>query len=79
MAEKEVIAPLGRIGCDSPAALVKMMFQLFKEINEDDPVDLIIVPGDLVSHNISLFPDEPRNKTADDAKYVLLKDTHSKV
>jgi hypothetical protein len=44
-------APLGRYGCDPSSTLIDYMLTRFKE--KFGPVDVIIVPGDSVSHKTS--------------------------
>lgn len=47
----EVIAPLGRYGCDSGEKLIDVMFTHFKKTFGD--VDFILVPGDSVAHKVA--------------------------
>ena len=68
------MAPLGRLGCDSPPILVEYIFELFKQKTEEEPVDLIIINGDLIGHGVAIeYPIESTGK------YTLLKEQHTKV
>ena len=46
-------ALLGRIECDSPKALVEYIMTLFNQVTSDEPVNFIILNGDLIGHGIA--------------------------
>ena len=46
-----VNAPLGRMGCDPPNALVTQMMSLLASENPD--LAVVLVPGDLVAHGVA--------------------------
>lgn len=73
--DAEPVAPLGRIGCDAPPLLVDYMLQLFEKVNAGEPVDYVILNGDLIAHGIA----QKAFKTLDTQKYDLLKRTHTEV
>lgn len=66
---------MGRLGCDPPLILVEYMLQLFNNVTADEPVDYIIVNGDLIGHGISQDSTKPYSYE----KYQLLKTTHFKL
>jgi hypothetical protein len=68
----DVLAPLGRYGCDPPIDLVEKMMKTLADQAED--FDAIIVPGDFVAHGITYDP-----KESDSGNYTLLKETLSSV
>ena len=47
------IALLGRLGCDASPQLVKYIAKLFVKINKKEPVDYILLTGDLIAHKLS--------------------------
>jgi hypothetical protein len=47
----EVVAPLGRLYCDSGEKLIDVMFTHFRDTFGD--VDFILVPGDSVAHRVA--------------------------
>ena len=46
------LAPFGRPGCDSPQLLVESLMKQMKQQHGD--LDVILVPGDLVTHGLSV-------------------------
>ena len=56
----DVIAPLGRMGCDPPLVL----FERFaKRLNESEPdLSVLFLPGDLVGHSLIINVDQPWNE-----------------
>ena len=46
------LAPFGRPGCDSPQLLVESIMKQMKQQHSD--LDVILVPGDLVAHGLSV-------------------------
>jgi predicted MPP superfamily phosphohydrolase len=72
------VALLGRLGCDAPPRLVQYIFELFNKINAKEPVDYIIITGDLIAHDVSADPEDQGTKKG--AKlYKTLKKTHVEV
>jgi hypothetical protein len=41
------------LGCDAPEALVRFMFDLFKKQEREEPIDFILLTGDLIGHSIA--------------------------
>lgn len=66
------VAPLGRVGCDPPLALVDYIMRDAAERSKNDPFDFLFFPGDFVAHHIAQEPDDHSAE-----KYALLKKTHA--
>ena len=64
---------MGRLGCDAPKILVKTMLELFEKVNSDEPVEYILLTGDIIMHKLALSPGEED----DPARYNLLKSIHA--
>lgn len=47
---------LGRVGCDSPLLLLEKNLELFVRQNKKEPVDFMILNGDLLAHGCSVEP-----------------------
>lgn len=72
------MALLGRLGCDAPQATVEYIFKLFNKVNANEPVDLILLTGDLVGHGVAQDVKDQGTKTGIKL-YKKLKDTHTLV
>ena len=70
-------ALLGRLGCDTPQALIEYIIMLFNELTYDEfyTCDYIIINGDLIAHGIAQEPEGVYQENL----YQFLKDTHTKV
>jgi hypothetical protein len=49
------------------------MLELFKKVNSNEPVDYILLPGDIIMHGLNQKP----GAKDDPAKYVILKEIHA--
>ncbi len=73
------LAYFGRWGCDVPYSMVDIAMQKMKADNPN--LDLILVPGDLIGHGISLELEGDQGLTPAqiDERYKKLLDTHRQV
>ena len=53
----EVYAPIGRYECDASPAMFDLMMTRFKDVFGE--VDVLLVPGDHVAHQVSAKDDDP--------------------
>ena len=51
--EADKKALLGRLGCDSPKALIEYILILFNETTKGEPVKFIIINGDVIGHSVA--------------------------
>ena len=66
-------APLGRIYCDPPAALIEAFL---KNINQTETkIDALILTGDFIGHSMPIEPEDPDQPEL----YQMLLDVHDQV
>ena len=66
---------MGRLGCGTPPELLSYMLDLFEAATADEPVDLILLTGDLSGHGVP----QGSYDNFDWDKYEILKTVLAKV